>query len=102
AEQSALADAVRGLARAENLRAQARSLADGDDDALPAGWDAVAKQELLALPFDTGLGYVCVALDAFGESLAPGAIVPTLLVGTLVATYGAEPLREQVAEALRA
>ncbi len=101
-EQAALAEAVRGLAAQTRLTAAARRLADGGDDtALPEAWPALVGQELLALPFDAQVSDLCVAVEELGRALAPGAIVPTLLAGLLVAQYGSEELKAQVAAGLR-
>ncbi|HVT22645.1 MAG TPA: acyl-CoA dehydrogenase [Mycobacteriales bacterium] len=101
-EQAALAEAVRGFAAQTRLTAAARRLADGGDDtALPEAWPALVGQELLALPFDAQVSDLCVAVEELGRALAPGAIVPTLLAGLLVAQYGSEELKAQVAAGLR-
>src|SRR4051812_19532897 len=100
-EQNALAEAVRGLGAHHRLAAQARELADTDKDVLPDCWSAVASQELLAMPFDGSVLDTCVAVDAFGYSLAPGPVVPTLLAALLVARHGDDALRSTVEAGLR-
>jgi alkylation response protein AidB-like acyl-CoA dehydrogenase len=100
-EQNALAEAVRGFGAHHRLAAQARELADADKDVLPDCWSALASQELLAMPFDGTVLDTCVVVDAFGHALAPGPVVPTLLVALLVARHGDEALRSRVETGLR-
>jgi 3-oxochol-4-en-24-oyl-CoA dehydrogenase len=101
AEQAALAEAVRGFARSVSLVKESRAAVESDADALPASWSLLAKQELLALPFDAELVDVCVAVDALGAALAPGPIVPTLTVARLVATAGDDSARALVEPGVR-
>ena len=101
AEQAALAEAVRGFAQSTSLVKESRAAAESDAVALPPSWPLLAKQELLALPFDAELVEVCVAVDALGAALAPGPIVPTLAVARLVATHGDEAARSLVEDGLR-
>jgi 3-oxochol-4-en-24-oyl-CoA dehydrogenase len=101
AEQAALAEAVRGFARSVSLVKESRAAVESDADALPASWSLLAKQELLALPFDAELVDVCVAVDALGAALAPGPIVPTLAVARLVATAGDDSARALVEPGVR-
>ncbi|HVU61537.1 MAG TPA: acyl-CoA dehydrogenase [Mycobacteriales bacterium] len=100
-EQTALAAAVRGFAEQAKLAGAARFAADSDTEALPDAWAAVAAQELLVLPFDAKVSDLCVAIEEFGRSLAPGPIVPTLLAALLIKQYGAAELRRTVAAGLR-
>jgi 3-oxochol-4-en-24-oyl-CoA dehydrogenase len=101
AEQAALAEAVRGFAQSAALVEEARSAAESDAGGLPASWPLLAKQELLALPFDAELVDVCVAVDALGAALAPGPVVPTLAVARLVATHGDDAARTLVEPGVR-
>ncbi len=100
-EQHALAEAVRGFAEHSGLSAQARAAAEADTDRLPESWSALAAQELLALPFDGTVVDVCVALEEFGRSLAPGPLLPTLLAALLVRRHGDPALRAEVEAGLR-
>ncbi|HET7531411.1 MAG TPA: acyl-CoA dehydrogenase [Mycobacteriales bacterium] len=101
AEQAALAEAVLGFAQSAALVTESRAAAEAEPDTLPASWPLVAKQELLALPFDAELVDVCVAVDALGEALAPGPVVPTLAVARLVATRGDDAARSLVEAGVR-
>jgi 3-oxochol-4-en-24-oyl-CoA dehydrogenase len=95
-EQVALAEAVSGFAERAGLRSLARVAADESRDELPSSWDALAGQELLALPWDARVIEVCVALEALGRAVAPGPIVPTALAALLVRNYGTDKLRATV------
>ncbi|HET6818083.1 MAG TPA: acyl-CoA dehydrogenase family protein [Mycobacteriales bacterium] len=101
AEQAALAEAVRGFAHSASLVKESRAAAESDAEALPASWSLLAKQELLALPFDAELVDVCVAVDALGAALAAGPIVPTLVVARLAAAAGDDATRALVESGLR-
>lgn len=87
-EQTALSDAISGFAVHAKLTVAARAAADAAQDTVPDCWKALADQELLALPWDAGMGETSVALEALGHALAPGPIVPTLLAGLLICKYG--------------
>jgi alkylation response protein AidB-like acyl-CoA dehydrogenase len=100
-DQIALADAVRGFAHSAAVTAQARTAMDEPADRLPECWHGLARQELLALPFDGGVTDVCVAVAELARSLTPGPVVPTLLAALLVARYGDAPTREHVEAGLR-
>jgi alkylation response protein AidB-like acyl-CoA dehydrogenase len=100
-EQTALAAVVRGFAEQAKLTAAARAAADDADDRLPAAWQAIAAQELLALPFDAKVSDVAVAVEELGRALAPGPIVPTILAALLVRHYGSEELCRTVEGSLR-
>jgi 3-oxochol-4-en-24-oyl-CoA dehydrogenase len=100
-EQTALAEAVRGFAVRTQLSAVSRAAADAADDPLPSCWPALAAQELLSLPWDTGVSDVCVAVYELGRTLAPGAVVPTLLAGLLIRSHGSEALSARVEAAAR-
>jgi hypothetical protein len=101
AEQAALAEAVRGFAQSASLVRESRAAAESVSASLPPSWALLAKQELLALPFDAELVDVCVALDALGAALAPGPLVPTLAAARLVATAGDDSARELVEAGVR-
>jgi 3-oxochol-4-en-24-oyl-CoA dehydrogenase len=101
AEQAALAEAVRGFAQSASLVRESRAAAESDSDTLPPSWALLAKQELLALPFDAEVVDVCVALDALGAALAPGPVVPTLAAARLVATAGDDTARRLVEARVR-
>jgi 3-oxochol-4-en-24-oyl-CoA dehydrogenase len=101
AEQAALAEAVSGFAQAAGLVKESRAAVESGSDELPASWSLLAKQELLALPFDAELVDVCVAVDALGASLGPGPVVPTLAVARLVATHGDDAARMLVEPGVR-
>jgi 3-oxochol-4-en-24-oyl-CoA dehydrogenase len=100
-EQAALAEAVLGFAQSTALVKEARAAAEADDDVLPPSWPLLAKQELLALPFDAELVDVCVAVDALGEALASGPVVPTLAVARMAATAGDAAVRALVEPGVR-
>ncbi|HVU60630.1 MAG TPA: acyl-CoA dehydrogenase [Mycobacteriales bacterium] len=100
-EQNALADSVRGFAEQTGLVAAAKAAADADGETLPQSWQALADQELLALPFDARVSDLCVAVEELGRALAPGPIVPTLLAGLLVRRFGSDQLRTSVEAGLR-
>jgi alkylation response protein AidB-like acyl-CoA dehydrogenase len=95
-EQNALAESVRGFAEQTRLTAVAKAAADAETDTLPEGWQGLADQELLALPFDARISDLCVAIEELGRALAPGPIVPTLLAGLLVRRFGSEELQASV------
>ena len=101
AEQAALAEAVRGFAQSTSLVKESRAAAEGESPTLPPSWSLLAKQELLALPFDAELVDVCVAVDALGAALAPGPLVPTLAVARLVASAGDDAARGLVEPGVR-
>jgi alkylation response protein AidB-like acyl-CoA dehydrogenase len=100
-EQQSLAAAVRGVAEQARLRSEARECAEAADDRLPASWKTLATQELLALPFDGSVVDVCVAVEAFGYSLAPGPVLPTMLAALLVRRHGDADLCSRVDAGLR-
>ena len=101
-EQRALADALRGLATHAGLRADAIAIGDATEaDALPATWQAIAAQDVLALPFDGTLLDVCVAVEALAHELVPGPVVPTLIAAVLVHRHAEQAVKDRVEAGLR-
>ena len=101
AEQRALADAIAGYATHARLIAEARALAESEQDALPASWSSLVAQELLALPFDASVVDVAVAAEELGRALAPGPVLSTLVAALLVRRHGNDVLRARVEHGLR-
>jgi 3-oxochol-4-en-24-oyl-CoA dehydrogenase len=106
-EHQALAQTVVGLLTKHGSRAAARSLLEGQAEALPGFWSELSGLGLLGLHIpeeDGGSGFglqeTLVVAEQMGRYLAPGPFVPTVVASAVLAAAGPGDLRKRLLPAL--
>ena len=99
-DHQALAGTVSDFLKTKGARAAARALLEAPAETLPAFWSDVADLGWLGLHLpeaNGGSGYgleeLVVVVEEFGRAVAPGPLVPSVVVSALISFSGTEVLK---------